>query len=398
MQTILHLLSYWDQALAIILVFGGLIFFHELGHFLAFRAFGVGVVTFSVGMGPKACGFKRGKTEYRLSWLPIGGFVAGVGEYSDEVESLGFTPEEAVTSKPAWQRLIIAFAGPFMNLVIAWLIYWGVTAGMGLAVTLPQVGGVMQNSAAAQAGILPGDMITAIDGVTVDRWSQVPEIVGASGGRTLAVDVRRKGESLRFDMTPVMSQRTNIFGEKETAWLIGVQVAGTARYEKAGFMQSAWLGLKQCWNMIDLTLTSVKKMVTGAVSADSVGGPILIGEMIGSQAKAGLVPLLLLTALISVNLGLLNLFPVPMLDGGTIIFCIIEIIFRRPVPEKIQEWSMKIGAALLIALMVFATFNDVMRHVGPDDGGAKTAAGESGAPGSGQDAAGDGSGTQPEGK
>ena len=391
MQTILHLLSYWDQALAIILVFGGLIFFHELGHFLAFRAFGVGVVTFSVGMGPKACGFKRGKTEYRLSWLPIGGFVAGVGEYSDEVESLGFTPEEAVTSKPAWQRLIIAFAGPFMNLVIAWLIYWGVTAGMGLAVTLPQVGGVMQNSAAAQAGILPGDMITAIDGVTVDRWSQVPEIVGASGGRTLAVDVRRKGESLRFDMTPVMSQRTNIFGEKETAWLIGVQVAGTARYEKAGFMQSAWLGLKQCWNMIDLTLTSVKKMVTGAVSADSVGGPILIGEMIGSQAKAGLVPLLLLTALISVNLGLLNLFPVPMLDGGTIIFCIIEIIFRRPVPEKIQEWSMKIGAALLIALMVFATFNDVMRHVGPDDGGAKTAAGESGA-------GAPGSGTQPEGK
>ncbi len=363
MQTILHLLSYWDQALAIILVFGGLIFFHELGHFIAFRAFGVGVVTFSIGMGPKACGFKRGKTEYRISWLPIGGFVAGVGEYSDEVESLGFTPEEAVNSRPAWQRLIIAFAGPFMNLIIAWLIYWGVSAGMGSAVTLPQVGGIMPQSAAAQAGLLPGDMITAIDGIRVDRWSQVPEIVGASNGKTLAVDIDRKGESKRFSMTPVRSERTNIFGEKETAWLIGVRVAGTARYEKQGVAQSAWLGLVQTWNMIDLTMTSVKKMITGSVPSDSVGGPILIGEMIGSQAKAGLIPLLLLTALISVNLGLLNLFPVPMLDGGTILFCLIEIIFRRPVPEKIQSWSMKIGAAMLIALMVFATFNDVKRHV-----------------------------------
>ncbi len=361
MQQLLHYLSYWDSALAIVLVFGGLIFFHELGHFIAFRAFGVGVITFSLGMGPKAWGIKKGKTEYRLSWLPIGGFVAGVGEYSDDVESLGFTQEESVASRPAWQRLLIAFAGPFMNLVIAWLIYWGMTASMGMAVTLPQIGGIIQGSAAEQAGLLPGDMITGINGIHIDKWGQVPEIVGASEGATLAVEAEREGRLIHFDLTPKRSERVNIFGETETAWLIGVQVSGTVRYERKSSAEAAWLGLRQTWNMIDLTLTSIKKMLLGSVPADSVGGPILIAQMLGQQAKAGLAPLLLLAALISVNLGLLNLFPIPILDGGAILFCLIEMVIRRPVPEKVQEWSMKIGAGLLITLMVFATFNDVMR-------------------------------------
>lgn len=361
MQSILHLLSYWDSALAVVLVFGGLIFFHELGHFLAFRVFRVGVITFSIGMGPKLCGFKRGKTEYRIAWLPFGGYVSGVGEYSKDVESLGFTQDEAVNNRPAWQRLIIAFAGPFMNLLIAWLIYWGLTVSMGMAIPLPQVGGIIQNSAAMQAGIEPGDIITSIDGVRVDRWSQVPEIVGASDGKTLTVEVERNGQPMTFSMTPTRSERTNIFGEKETAWLIGVQVSGAVRYEKTGFLESARLGLVQTWNVIDITLTGLKKMITGSVAADSVGGPILIAQMIGEQAQLGIVPLLLLAALISVNLGLLNLLPIPVLDGGAILFCLIEIIIRRPVPEKAQEWAMRIGASLLIALMLFATFNDIMR-------------------------------------
>ena len=248
-----------------------------------------------------------------------------------------------------------------MNLVIAWLIYWGLTLSMGLGITLPQVGAIVQGSAAMEAGMLPGDMIVAIDGAPIDRWAQVPETVGASGGRTLKVDVLREGQPLSFDMTPTRSERTNIFGEKETAWLIGVQASGALRYEEKGVFESAVLGLRQTWDMIDITLTGLKKLVTGSVAADSVGGPILIAQMLGQQAEAGIAPLLLLTALISVNLGLLNLFPIPVLDGGAILFCIVEIIVRRPVPEKVQEWSMRIGASLLIALMVFATFNDVMR-------------------------------------
>ena len=361
MQTLLNIFSYWDSALAVVLVLGGLIFFHELGHFIAFRVFKVGVITFSIGMGPKIWKVKRGKTEYCLSLLPFGGYVAGVGEYDDEVESLGFTREEAVTSRAPWQRLLIAAAGPFMNLFIAWLIYWGLTAGMGLAVSQPQIGGVLPQSAAEAAGLQPGDMITAIDGVKIERWSQVPEIVGESGGKTMQVEVEREGRVQTFAMTPTRRERTNLFGETEIAWLIGVQASGAVRYEEKGLFESALLGLQKTWDMIDITLTSVKKMITGSVAAESVGGPIMIAQMLGEQAKVGIIPLLLLAALISVNLGLLNLFPIPVLDGGAIVFCLIEMIIRRPVPEKAQEWLMKIGAGLLIALMVFATFNDIMR-------------------------------------
>ena len=361
MQTLLNIFSYWDSALAVVLVLGGLIFFHELGHFIAFRVFKVGVITFSIGMGPKIWKIKRGKTEYCLSLLPFGGYVAGVGEYDDEVESLGFTREEAVTSRAPWQRLLIAAAGPFMNLFIAWLIYWGLTAGMGLAVSQPQIGGVLPQSAAEAAGLQPGDMITAIDGVKIERWSQVPEIVGESGGKTMQVEVEREGRVQTFAMTPTRRERTNLFGETEIAWLIGVQASGAVRYEEKGLFESALLGLQKTWDMIDITLTSVKKMITGSVAAESVGGPIMIAQMLGEQAKVGIIPLLLLAALISVNLGLLNLFPIPVLDGGAIVFCLIEMIIRRPVPEKAQEWLMKIGAGLLIALMVFATFNDIMR-------------------------------------
>ena len=361
MQTLLNIFSYWDSALAVVLVLGGLIFFHELGHFIAFRVFKVGVITFSIGMGPKIWKIKRGKTEYCLSLLPFGGYVAGVGEYDDEVESLGFTKEEAVTSRAPWQRLLIAAAGPFMNLLIAWLIYWGLTAGMGLAVTQPQIGGVLPQSAAEAAGLQPGDMITAIDGVKIERWSQVPEIVGESGGKTMQVEVECEGRVQTFAMTPTRRERTNLFGETEIAWLIGVQASGAVRYEEKGLFESALLGLQKTWDMIDITLTSVKKMITGSVAAESVGGPIMIAQMLGEQAKVGIIPLLLLAALISVNLGLLNLFPIPVLDGGAIVFCLIEMIIRRPVPEKAQEWLMKIGAGLLIALMVFATFNDIMR-------------------------------------
>ncbi|MCH5276399.1 MAG: RIP metalloprotease RseP [Desulfovibrionaceae bacterium] len=362
MDFLLHIFTaYGVPALAVVLVLGGLIFFHELGHFIANRSMGIGVVTFSLGMGPRLWGFTRGKTEYRLSWLPIGGYVSAVGEYSDEVEELGFTAEEAVCNRPAWQRLIMAFAGPFANLLLAWLLYWGITFACGLAVTLPVVGGIMEGSAAQEAGLQPGDSIVSIDGRPVDRWGQVPQYVGESGGKTLSVGIRRGDELLALSMTPRRMARTNLFGEEESAWLIGVQASGATRYEPQGFWASAAIGLQRTWAIIDFTLTSLKKLIAGSVPADSVGGPILIAQMLGDQAQMGLVPLLLLAALISVNLGLLNLLPVPVLDGGVILFCLIEIILRRPVPEKIQDWAMRFGVALLTLLMVFATFNDVMR-------------------------------------
>ncbi len=364
MDFITSIFSYWDSTLAIILVFGGLIFFHELGHFLANRAMGVGVITFSIGMGPKLYAFKRGKTEYRLSWLPFGGYVAAVGEYNKEVEELGFTDEEAIYNRPPWQRMVLAFAGPFANILVAWVIYAGLSFTSGLAIALPQIGTISTDSPAMEAGLMPGDMILNINGQNLDKWADIPEIVTASGGQTLDFVVERDGATFNLAITPRQMVRTNIFGEEEIAYLVGVQPYGSVRYEELTFFQALNQGFVQCWDMMAMTLTGLKKLITGSVSADNVGGPILIGQMIGEQAKAGIVSLLLLTALISINLGLLNLLPIPILDGGMIVFCLIEMIIRRPVPEFIQEKSMQLGAILLIGLMVFATFNDIMRWFG----------------------------------
>ncbi len=367
MDFLLTIFSYWDSALAVILVLGGLIFFHELGHFTACRLMGIGVVTFSIGMGPRLCSFHRGKTEYRLSWLPFGGYVASVGEYSDDVEELGFTPEEAITNRPALQRLLMAAAGPFANLLLAFLLYWGVAATAGMTIPLPQIGSIIPGSAAAEAGMLPGDTVLSIDGHAINEWGQIPEMVGASEGRPMQFIVKRDGQEHSLTMTPTRMDRTNMFGEQETAWMIGVGAGNAVRYEELGMFDAARQGLWQTWNVIDLTVQSIKKLVSGSVAAENVGGPIMIAEMLGKSVEHGIMPLIMLAAFISVNLGLLNLLPIPVLDGGLILFCLIEMIIRRPVPEKLQEYAMRAGVAFLICLMLFATFNDVKRwFVRPD--------------------------------
>lgn len=361
MEFITSIFSHLDSAIAIVLVLGGLIFIHELGHFLAFRSLGVGVVTFSIGMGPKIWGVKKGKTTYQIAAFPFGGYVSSVGEYSKEVEEIGFTQEEAVNNRPAWQRMYFAFAGPFANLLTAWVIYTVLAFTNGMSVPLPQIGEMLPDSPAVQAGLMEKDMITAIDGKNVSSWNEVPEIVNASNGQPLTFSVDRNGSPLDIVITPKKMPRTNIFGEEEIAWLVGIQPLGSVKNIPLSFSESLKQGVVQSWNMTVITLTGLKKMITGSVSADSVGGPLLIGEMIAKQAENGLVSVLLLAALISVNLGLLNLLPIPILDGGLIFFCLVEMVIRRPVPEKLQERLMQAGAVLLICLMVFATFNDVMR-------------------------------------
>lgn len=361
MDFIISIFSHLDSVIAIILVLGGLIFIHELGHFLAFRSLGVGIVTFSIGMGPKIWGVKKGKTTYQIAAFPFGGYVAAVGEYSKDVEEIGFTQEEAVSNRPAWQRMYFAFAGPFANLLTAWAIYTLLAFTSGMNILLPQVGALLPDSPAMSAGLQEKDLIVAIDGKTVSSWNEVPDIVNNSGGKTMKFTIERNNENMDVLIDPQKMPRLNIFGEEEIAWLIGIQPMGTIRTEELGFASSLKQGVTQSRDMIVLTLTGLKKMVTGSVSADSVGGPLLIGEMIAKQAENGIVSLLLLTALISVNLGLLNLLPIPILDGGLIFFCLVEMIIHRPVPEKLQECLMQLGALLLIALMIFATFNDIMR-------------------------------------
>lgn len=358
-------------AIAVVAVLGGLIFFHELGHFAVARWLGMGVSTFSLGFGPKLLKCRRGKTEYALSLVPLGGYVALVGESDPGDIPEGFTAAESFALRPAWQRLLVVAAGPVANMLLAFLLCWLLALGWGTPVLLPQVGSVLEGSAAAQAGIRPGDTILRINGLPVQDWQAMTDAIGRCGGRPLRLTVARAPAAAtsgtgEFDMElqPRRATRKTIFGEDEEAWLIGITSSGAVRLEEHGFLDAAAAGLRQAADMVALTWKSFVKLAERVVPLEQVGGPIMIMQMVGQQAQEGLPGLLALTALISVNLGILNLLPIPVLDGGTIVFCLWELIFRRPLHEKVQEYSMRIGLALLVMLMLLATWNDVWRILG----------------------------------
>ncbi len=384
-------LNHWRNSLlttsiAVVLVLGGLIFFHELGHFLMARSLGMGVSVFSLGFGPKLLKYKAGKTEYALSLIPLGGYVALVGESNQEDLPEGFSKEESFALRPAWQRLMVVAAGPAANILLAWLLCWVLAFGWGTPVLLPDVGAVNENSPAAVAGIQAGDRILSINGTPVPSWEAMSEAVARNGGKPMRVEVERAGrgatvptgpdangergqgwaaepQRLTLTVTPERAVRKTIFGEEETAWLMGVRAAAHVSNERHGFWASASAGARQTWEMVSLTWQSFVKLAQRIVPIDQVGGPIMIVQLVSDQAHKGLAGLLALTALISVNLGILNLLPIPILDGGQIVFCLWEIIFRRPLNARVQEYAMRVGLALLICLMLLATYNDIWRLI-----------------------------------
>lgn len=346
---------------SVLIVLGGLIFFHELGHYLAARSLGIGVHTFSLGFGPRIFGWKRGNTDYQLSLIPLGGYVALAGENGEE-ESNTFADHEMFSKRPAWHRLIVVAAGPLFNLLLAWLIYWGLIWSHGQFILLPEIGHVQPGSPAAIAGVHAGDRILTINGQPIERWEHVADSIAATNGEPITIRLDRDNTELEFHIVPEQRTRTTIFGEKEQAFLIGVQASGDMDNQTLPFMQAAVAGAKQTWTMITVTAEGVVKLFERVVPLESVGGPIMIAQMISQEAQnTGIAGVLALTALISINLGLLNLLPIPVLDGGHIIFLSIEMIFRRPVPARIQEITMKIGLFLLLGLMVLATYNDIIR-------------------------------------
>ncbi|MBO4312363.1 MAG: RIP metalloprotease RseP [Desulfovibrionaceae bacterium] len=375
MDWLLSLFSHWQAVLAIVLVLGGLIFFHELGHFSVARLFDIGVRTFSLGFGPRLWGVRRGKTEYRLSLVPLGGYVALVGETPDtESEetlkedarnNVSFTEEESFARHPAWQRLLVVLAGPLANLLLAFLIYFGVAAVVGHSFITPEVGGVEAGSPAEKAGLQKGDILVRVDGQPVQEWGQIGKIIEAGGGKAVSVIFeRRDGDGklvILKEITPEAGTRTNVFGEKKPAWLIGISASGRMDARKLGLLDAVAEGWSQTWRLISLTIQSFVKLFQRAVPLDQVGGPILIAQMVGEQASHGLISVLSLAAFISINLGILNLLPVPVLDGGTSVFLLLEMAMRRPLPEKVRDIAMRVGLGLLLGLMIFATWNDIVR-------------------------------------
>jgi regulator of sigma E protease len=341
-------------------VLGALIFVHELGHFLFAKLFGVGVEKFSLGFGTKLIGFKKGETEYLISAFPLGGYVKMVGEGSD-AEVSEEDQARSFAAKPPLQRIAIVAAGPIFNLVFAWFLFVLIYM-IGVPSVTSKIGEVIKDKPAAKAGILTGDQVIAIAGKPVSRWDEVAKEIAESDGKTLEIQVKRAGAILGFKVTPETRKAKNLFGESVTSPAIGIVSAGDEVQERFGPGEALLKGSAQTWNMIHLTVLSLVKLVERAIPLDTVGGPIMIAKMAGQQASEGGVSFIAFMALLSINLGVLNLLPVPILDGGHLFFFAWEVVFRRPVSQKAREMAQQVGLFLLLSLMVLAFYNDIMRY------------------------------------
>ncbi len=348
--------------LAVILVFGFLIFFHELGHFLVARSMGIGIKTFSVGFGPVLFSRKRGKTSYQLAALPLGGYVAIVGETADADIPEEFSEAESFSLRPAWQRLLVIMAGAVFNLILAWLICWGLLWVNGVNFVPPVVGQIHENSPAAASPLLEGDRILSLNGESISRWEDLPLFMRLNQGAPVTMVVAQEGDAPRtFSITPVL-QKYTVEGKQLESWGVGI-LPKEVLHQDLSFFAAAGAGVGKAADMATLIWDGLGNLLTGKESAKNLGGPILIAQMIYQQTDEGLLHVFLIAAFISVNLGILNLLPIPVLDGGHIFFLLIETVIRRPVPIAIQEKAAMGGLCLLLGLMLFATFNDLTRLI-----------------------------------
>ncbi len=444
---------------AFVVVLGILIFFHELGHFLVARLFGVGVEKFSLGFGPRLFGRTVGMTDYRISAIPLGGYVKMVGDEPDAELDPEMIPY-SFTHKHVFKKIMIVAAGPFFNLLLAVIIYAGfftfigtedirpvvnhvvkespadraglqagdvvvaingstvaswsdinrlIADGQGSEVRItarrdgtpfevavtPQtkvakdllgddapyydigfsglaplkavVGDVADGYPAKKAGMQPGDLIVAIDDHPVDSWNTMKSIISQSKGEPLAVRFVRGEETLTVDITPVLYSEENVIGEKVDSYRIGISTPGINIPEadriiiKRGPIQAIVESVDQTYQISRLTLLSIGKLIKGTVSTKTLGGPIMIAEMAGQQAKAGFTNLIFFIAVLSINLAVLNFLPIPVLDGGHLMFFLIEAAIRRPINIRMREIAQQAGIFLLILLMIFVFYNDIMR-------------------------------------
>jgi regulator of sigma E protease len=351
---------------AAVIGLGVLIVFHEFGHFLLAKLSGVGVLTFSVGFGPKLWVVKKGETEYALSAFPLGGYVKMVGEDPDE-EVQQADIEKSFAHKSLLKRIAIVVAGPGFNLLLAVFLFIVVFTFYGVPVMSTQVSGVEKGSPAERAGIAKGDRIVAIDGEPVKEWEELSKKIKGSGGRTLNLQIRRGEETKNITVQPIQKEGRNIFGERKDDWIIGI--GSQVSIEKGNPGLAVVKAVVQTYDYAKLTLMAFYKMLLGDVSPRNIGGPILIAQMAGQQAQEGLGSFLAFLAVLSINLGVLNLLPVPVLDGGHLLFFLVEAVIRKPLSVKYREVAQQVGICLLALLMVYAFYNDIVRFFEKQVGG-----------------------------
>jgi regulator of sigma E protease len=437
--------------LAAIVVLGILIFVHELGHFLVAKRSGVGVLKFSLGFGPKLVGVKRGETEYLLSAFPLGGYVKMIGEDPADASVEAADPARSFSQKSVATRARIILAGPVANLLLPVVIFWGVFATVGQPYFLPIVGAPDPGSPAAQAGLLPGDRVQALNGERIERWTDVEAAVQASAGTPLNFTVMRDGRAFDVRLTPRAVVTPDIFGQETQAWdvglhpllstrigqvllghvaeqaglrsgdrivalngtpiveweqlaktihespgkpvrltverdgrrfdilvtprptkqqtasgeeeigLIGIGPTAESRYQRLNPVTALVAGVKKTADLSVLIVQGFVKLIQAKISPKTIGGPILIGQMAGEVVQRGPVEFLSFTALLSINLAILNLLPIPVLDGGHLLFSLIEWLRGKPVSLRKREIAQQVGMVLLVGLMIFAFYNDITR-------------------------------------
>lgn len=348
------------------------VFFHELGHFIVARWCKVTVRVFSLGFGREIFGFNDKKgTRWRLSWIPLGGYVkflgdenaASVPDQEAMKEMSDVEREGSFHDKPLGHRAAVVAAGPIANFLLAIVIFAFMFTFIGQRQTLPIVDAVSAGSAAEIAGFKAGDRVLSIDGEPIESFGEMQRIVSTSADQELTIFVNRSGAEIVLKATPRKQEITDVFGNTIRRGLLGIRRSASPDdwvLKKHDPLTSVWMGTKETYFVITRTLHYLYEVVTGREKADQLGGPIRIAQVSGQVASAGFLALMNLAAILSVSIGLINLFPIPMLDGGHLLFYAIEAVRGKPLSERTQEIGFRIGLALVLMLMIFATWNDVI--------------------------------------
>jgi len=336
-----------------------LILVHELGHYLVARLANVKVLAFSLGFGKKLINIKRGETEYAISAIPLGGYVKLLGE-SPEDEVKEEEINRSYSHKPPFVRILIAFAGPFFNIIFAFFLFYCVFLS-GYNVLSTKVGKVEAGYPAYEAGIREGDTIASINGQSITEWSELMDLMSNSEAHTMTFTVNRNGRLLDYQITPKEIESKNIFGETIKRKVIGITASNEFLTKKETLIGAVGKAGTQTYNLTKITIIGIVKLIEGSISPKQVGGPLLILEVAGKQAKEGTKNLIYFIAIISINLAVINLLPIPILDGGHIMFHLIEIVIRKKISQRFIDIAQKAGMGVLLAIMVLAFFNDLMR-------------------------------------
>jgi len=348
------------------------VFFHELGHFLVARWAGVKVLTFSLGFGPELAGFNdRHGTRWKISAIPLGGYVKFFGDDSEastpSSEVLANMSEEerqgSFHHKKVGPRSAIVAAGPIANFLLAIVIFAGMSLYFGKPTSIPRVDAIQPDSVAASAGFKVGDVVISIDGSALENFADMQRIVSTNAGSELVFRVKRDGSLITLSAKPALKEVKDLFGNNHRIGVLGIQYNAQPSDPKTasvGFLEAFKIGVEQVWFIIAGTFKFVGSLLVGSGSSGDVGGPLRIAQLSGQAASLGFQFLLQLCAALSVSIGLLNLFPVPLLDGGHLLFYAVEAVRGRPLSERAQEMGFRIGLGLVLMLMVFATYNDIL--------------------------------------